>query len=1431
MRTLCGLLPVLLSLTASISTNAWAQSRSSSPEDITFERITLTEGLSAGQVRSIVQDEQGFLWIATGDGLNKYDGYGFTIYRNRPGDSTSISYNWIQRVFIDRQGTLWAGTFGGGLNRFDPDTETFSHYRHDEKDPRSLSQDHVTALFEDTQGTFWVGTQSGGLNRFDRASGLFTRYQHDLEDESSLSSNEIRTIYEDRQGTLWIGTGEASGTTPETGGLNRFDRATETFTRYLYDPDDPSRLIDNRVQALYEDTDGVLWVGTCQRGLHRFNRETETFTRVFLKEGELSRVDPAAGMEGICQMVTILHEDPAGAFWVGIFGSGLARWNRATGTRTTHTYDTDDPQSLGSNDVWSLFEDRKGTLWVSTLGGGLARVASASRFRHAMHHPDDPASLSHSDVAALHIDQAGTLWVGTFSGLNKLVLNEREGSDPSTSTALSTGPAEGPDRATGTPGSGPGQAFTRYLPDDKVEAIVEDRSGQLWVGTQNSGLLRFDQTTGQATRYLHNPEDPNSLRANHVSALLEDRSGRLWVATWGGGLHRFDRTTGAFTSYLLHPDKERGQLNNYARTRSLYEDHQGTIWIGSDKGFGRFDEDAEVIVPALDDGFTVGFLEDRAGRFWVIAPGVGLLRFDRETGNSTYFTAENGLPSNVVLNILEDDAGFLWLSANGGLSRFDPDSETFRNFGISEGLQSVLFNPGSQKSAGGTFFFATPDGLLSFSPDQIGTDAHPPDVVLTGLRINNETVEHGPEAPLRKPMGRTEEIRLSHAQKDITFEYVALHYTDPARNQYQYRLDPYDEVWIDAGTQRLANYTNLDPGTYTFRVKAAGSDGLWNEQGASVRLMIAPPWWQTWWAYGLYGLLLVAGIFVAGRGQQRRLLNKERERVAAERMEQIRLQNERLREIDEMKTHFLANISHEFRTPLTLTFGPLQDFLSGRFQSYEQAKPHFERALRNGRSLLWLINQLLDLSRIESGALKLQTGQHDLKRFLSQTSALFESLAASRGITLQVEAPPHTFPHGFDADLLENAVVNLLANAFKFTPDGGTITVHLRREADGQACIEVADTGEGIAADHLPYLFDRFYQVDGTTTRKREGAGIGLSLVKELVALHGGTITVESKVGIGTRFMIHLPNVSLEAAEFEQEEAPAPRATAGRLAVADIETSLVATQAPQAPNAISADATIVLLVEDNADMRAYLRDHLKDDFEVVEAEDGKAGLAKAYALVPDLVLSDVMMPEMDGLALCKALKQDARTSHVPVILLTAKADVKSRISGFETGADAYLPKPFSAEELQVRVRSLIEQRRALRTKFSRVGEAVLTSEPTLPSQEEAFLKQVQQVVEARLSDASFGVEALAEEMGMSQRQLLRKLRALTEETSTELIWRLRLEQAAHLLQQNAKSVKEVAFAVGFKYEASFSRSFRKVYGVSPSDYAEQADQDQAGRPG
>ena len=1359
----------------------------------------MTEGLSAGQVRNIVQDQQGFLWIATGDGLNKYDGYGFTVYRNRPGDSTSVSYNWIQRVFIDRQGTLWAGTFGGGLNRFDPDTETFSHYRHDENDRRSLSQDHVTALFEDTQGTFWVGTQSGGLNRFDRTSGLFTRYQHDPEDEGSLSSNEIRMIYEDRQGTLWIGTGEASGTTPETGGLNRFDRAAETFTRYLYDPDDPSRLIDNRVQALYEDSDGVFWVGTCQRGLHRFNRETETFTRVFLKEGELSRVDPAAGMEGICQMVTILHEDRAGAFWVGIFGSGLAQRDRVTGTLTAYTYDTDNPQSLGSNDVWSLFEDRQGTLWVSTLGGGVARVASASRFRQAMHDPDDPASLSHNDVAALHVDQAGTLWVGTFNGLNS-----RDG-------------------ATG--------AFARYLHDDKIEAIVEDGSGQLWVGTQNSGLLRFDRTTGQATRYLHNPDDPNSLRANHVSALLEDRAGRLWVATWGGGLHRFDRTTGTFASYLLHPDKERGQLNNYARTRSLYEDQQGTLWIGSDKGFGRFDEEAEVIVPALDDGFTVGFLEDRAGRFWVIAPGLGLLRFERETGSITYFNAGNGLPSNVVLNILEDDAGFLWLSANGGLSRFDPERETFKNFGTDEGLRSVLFNPGSQRSAAGTFFFASPDGVLSFHPDQIDRDAQPPDMALTGLRVNNETVEHGSDTPLRKPMGRIDEVRLAHTQKDVAFEYVALHYTNPAGNQYQYRLDPYDEEWIDAGTQRLASYTNLDPGTYVFRVKGANSDGLWSEEEASVRLTIEPPWWRTWWAYGLYGLLGVTGLFVAGRLQRRRLLNKERQRVAAERMEQIRQQNERLREIDEMKTRFLANISHEFRTPLTLTFGPIKDFLEGRFDSYEDAKPHFERALRNGRSLLQLINQLLKLSRIESGALKLQTGQHDLKRFLSQTSALFESLAASRGITLQVEAPPDTFLHGFDADLLENAVVNLLANAFKFTPDGGTITVHLHREANGQACIEVADTGEGIAADHLPYLFDRFYQVDGTTTRKREGAGIGLSLVKELVALHGGTITVESKVGIGTRFTIHLPNVSLEAAGLEQEETPAPRATTGQLVVAEVETSMVGAAAPPASQAVSEDTTIVLLVEDNADMRAYLRDHLTHDFEVVEAEDGKGGLAKAYALVPDLVLSDVMMPEMDGLALCQALKQDARTSHVPVVLLTAKADVESRISGFETGADAYLPKPFSAEELQVRVRSLIDQRRALRAKFSRTGRETVPSEPTLPPQEVAFLKQVQDVVEARLSDVSFGVEVLAGEVGMSQRQLLRKLRALTGETSSELIWRLRLERAAQLLRQNTGSVKEIAFATGFKHEASFSRSFRKVYGVSPSEYAAQHDQEPAGRPG
>jgi len=663
--------------------------------------------------------------------------------------------------------------------------------------------------------------------------------------------------------------------------------------------------------------------------------------------------------------------------------------------------------------------------------------------------------------------------------------------------------------------------------------------------------------------------------------------------------------------------------------------------------------------------------------------------------------------------------------------------------------------------------------------------------------------------------------RLRHEVNPLRFEYAAPSFGTESGTQYQTWLEGLGKEWSLWTAETAKEYTNLREGRYTFRVRARNVDGHASQEG-HFAFVVLPPWYRTWWAYGLWALFGLSLVYGGVRWRTTRLKRRtqELERIVEERTEELRRANE-------TKSRFLANISHEFRTPLTLTFGPLQDFLDRRIQSYDEAQPHFERALRNGRRLLQLINQLLDLSRIESGTLTLQARRQDLNDFLSQVSAQFESLADSRAITLHVGAPPDPFLHGFDADMLENALVNLLANAFKFTPDGGTITLHLHREADGKACIEVGDTGVGIAADHVPYLFDRFYQVDATTTRKREGVGIGLALVKELVALHGGTITVESKVGVGTRFMIHLPDVPLEAAGLDEEQAPARRTTAAQLTVAEIETSLVAAEAPQASKAVSADATIVLLVEDNADMRAYLRDHLKDHFEVVEAENGKVGLARARELVPDLVLSDVMMPEMDGLDLCKALKHDERTSHIPVVLLTAKADVESRISGFERGADAYLPKPFNAEELQVRVRSLIDQRRALRKKFSRAGGAITITELALPSQEVAFLEQVQHVVEARLSDASFGVNALAEEMGMSQRQLLRKLRALTGETSHELIWRLRLERAAQLLRQDVASVKEVAFAVGFKYEASFSRSFRKVYDVSPSEYAEQEDQEQA----
>jgi ligand-binding sensor domain-containing protein/serine phosphatase RsbU (regulator of sigma subunit) len=794
-----------------------------------FEHIDLDQGLSDNTVYSVVQDNYGFLWFGTQDGLNKYDGHNFTVFKYDPFNPNSVSNDNAGNLYADKSGTVWIGTWGGGLNRFDPQIGRFTNYRHDPDDPNSLSYDRVQTIFEDRSGTIWVGTSGGGLDKFDRETETFTNYRHDPANPNSLSQNRIWRIAEDSEGMLWIATSD---------GLNRLDPRTEQFTLYRADPDDPRSLSHSLIRTLYVDRSGNLWVGT-ESGLNKFNPETNDFD-VFLHDP----TDPHSLNDNI---INAILEDSAGRFWVGTRTGGLNILDRQSGKFSHYVNDPQDPNSLSYNDIRSIHEDRSGVLWFVTRGGGINKlVPTSGKFIHYDHDPNTPNSLNNNDVRAIHEDQAGVLWIGTKGGgLNKY--------DPQT-----------------------GQ-FTTYQPDpdnpnslnnNDVYAIYKDRTGIFWLGTSGGGLNEFDPQTGQFTHYQHDPTDPNSLSNDDVYAIYEDRTGNLWLGTKGGGLNKLDRDSGQFTRFQHNPDAPNSLSND--DVYAIHEDETGNLWLGTyGGGLNKFNPDvgqftAYQYAPdnpnSLSNNNIFTIYEDETGTFWIGTANGGLNKFNPATGEFTRFTKKEGLASDVVYGIIEDEVGNLWLSTNQGISKFNPPTNRFTNYDTSDGLKRVIYREGSHhKGKNDTIFFGGINGLTQFKPAEITENAQPPPIVLTGFNLFNEAVD------MDYPLHELSQLELSYEDDVLSFEFAALDYTNPTKNQYAYKLEGFDEDWIPAGSRPFAAYTNLDAGNYTLRIKGSNNAGIWNEEGVAVEIVVTPPFWETWWFRTISVVAVLALGFVGYR--------------------------------------------------------------------------------------------------------------------------------------------------------------------------------------------------------------------------------------------------------------------------------------------------------------------------------------------------------------------------------------------------------------------------------------------------------------------------------------------------------------------------------------------------------------------------------------
>jgi signal transduction histidine kinase/ligand-binding sensor domain-containing protein/DNA-binding response OmpR family regulator len=1375
-----------------------ACSLSSQSSYIKFDRLTTENGLPQEHVFAVLEDKKGFLWFGMESGLTRYDGYAFKTYTHDPEDSTSISSNIIRVIFQDSSGYLWIGTDGGGLSRYNPQTERFTNFKHDPNNPNSLSGNRVYSIAEDKSGAIWVATLTKGLNRiafgnFTHSSCssevCFTRFRYRSDNPGGLADDNIWAMIIDSKNHLWAGTVSAGLDMLD---LNREVNEQSIFKHFQKDVKNPFSISSNSIKSIFEDNAGTLWVGTEFEGLNRYDSKNEKFKSWQFIPNESNSLSH--------NHVSCLLEDRKGNLWVGTNGGGLNVFDRTKETFIQHQFTPSDQFTLNGNLINTIYESKSGILWIGMVNKGLSWIDPHKQLiKHFYHVSGQSGSLSGNLVKAVYEDKNEEIWIGSYnSGLSQF--------DPNTGK------------------------FTNYLQPIKsgniaknnVERIYEDRKGNFWIGTDGAGLFLFDRKSKSFSEF-NETATGSKLSGKAIWSICEDLKGNLWIGTADGGLNQLNWETQQFRHFRSDPNNPNSINTNDIRV--VFEDHLGILWIGTyGGGLNRFNPIDETFIHYTsgqrkeggisNDIITDIFESPGTRQLWIGTFGGGLNRFDRVTGTFTSFREKAGLSNDVVKSIEEDSEGNLWISTLKGISKFNPNSETFVNYTTSDGLQGNGFNLGSSCiSQNGVMYFGGTNGLNLFLPEKIEkrSDQSFP-CLITDLKIFNRSIQPGERIRkriiLEKVIDETKAISIPYFIDDFAFEFAALDFAGSENIKYAYQMEGTDGDWqyTDA-SRRYASFSNLSPGDYIFKVKASNTDGVWSGQVTQLSVTILPAPWKTTWAYSLYFLLLGTLIYFLRKYEIARFKLKNELKFE-------RLEREKNKELNKMKLRFFTNISHEIRTPLTLILSPIQELItSGDVR--KEIRDQLRNINRNANRLLLLVNQLLEFRKQEAGHAELQVAKGDFVKFMMEIILSFKEFAQQRNIELSFTHQPDEVNMWYDSSKMEKIFFNLLSNAFKFTPDGGKIGVHIT-EVEKIVQIVVEDTGKGINNEDLPHIFERFHKFDKDYSGNYLGSGIGLALVKKLVELHHGTISAESEANVLTRFVIEVP---LGMKHFREEEIisdyrGSEHATHYQLAN-EIEEELVNNTLNAGP-----DAPKLLIVEDNDDVRNYLKKLFLQNYRILEAADGMAGWELALKHLPDLIISDILMPEMDGLQFCKKAKTTLETSHIPVILLTARTSMLYRTEGMETGADDYITKPFDPNLLKLRVKNLIISRKRLREKFSH-NIALEPHEITITSPDQHLLQRAIEAIEKNMDNSEFDVNNLAKEIGVSRPVLYRKLPAITDYTPNEFIRIIRLKRAAQILEKVDLSISDVCYRTGFKTPKYFSKCFRDFFGVLPSEYAKQ----------
>ena len=1333
---------------------------------IAFTSLTSKDGLSSNAINAILKDRYGLMWFGTDDGLNKFDGTNFKVYRQDLNESATLRSNRITTLFEDQSGNLWVGTDGGGLSLYNRKEDNFTNLKY------PGVNNSVNKILADTFGKIWIAHYSG-LTVIDPSNRKSLTFKPDAHKRGQLTTNAVLTIFRDKKNTMWVGT---------TDGLFRYNRKARGFIHYKHDPGLPSSLLDNYVKAIVEDPKGALWIST-SKGLSMMRPDRAGFENSF---NNIKNYQTLATSN-----VGPLDIDIQGRLWIGT-NHGLYILNRQSGAIANFLPDKRNKHSLASRSINCIYIDKAmGIHWLGTYHSGISKYdKNLSLFRLKEANSFDSKGLSDSRVTSFAMKNSGEIYVGTDGGgLNVF------------------------DRRT--------ELFKRVLipgvthPSGlSIQALEMTTRKDLWIGTFGNGIFRLS-SVGTVGKFQKG-ETVTDLSSNEVFAITEDRRRNVWIATNGGGLNVYNPDTKNFAKYDATLPKDSPfhlPLNNFLRV--IEEDHSGNIWIGSHgAGMAMYNTRHEKFTTYnragnnLASDIVLSVLSDRNNNLWVGTSGGGLNFLNKKTNKFISYDEKDGLANNVIHKILEGEDFRLWLSTNAGISSFDRNTNTFKNYSYHNGLQHSNFVLGSGlHTPDGVLFFGGLEGFNYFKPSDLKRNSNVPSLLFTDLKVGGKSVKPLENSGFDEHISVAKEITLDYKQ-NFSLSFVAINYTSPKENLYSYMLEGFDKVWTHPSPGRTASYTNLDPGQYTFRVKARNNDGVWNASAASIKIIVAPPLWRTTYAYFFY-VLAIAGLLAYYRY---RTVKKLEDRFT---LEQERKETERMRELDNLKIKFLTNLSHEFRTPISLIMGPVSDLVSS--ESDEKKAGQLNMVKRNTRRLLNLVNQLLDFRKMEENELSLNLVEGDVISFIMEVAESFQDMSERKKIKFSISSNVHNLYTRFDHDKIERILFNLFSNAFKFTPEDCTVKLEVEQQKQNAdpfttwLTIKVSDTGIGIPADKMEKIFDRFYQSPIDAAILNQGTGIGLAITKEFVKMQAGSIEIESEPGERTIFVIKLPFIPLQDSENSAVETGS-----GIYTPVKLETDPDERQNTEAL-ALKSEMSSILLVEDNEDFRQYLKDKLTAHYRIYEASNGREGWQKALSGHPDLIVSDISMPEMDGIEFCLKVKADKRTSHIPVILLTALTAEEEQVKGLQTGASDYMTKPFNFEILHSKIHNLLTLNRSLKNTYTKQIK-VATPEIEMESEDARLLSKVLMYIEQNVNDPKFSVQDLSRQVGMSRSSLYNKIVQLTGQSPLEFIRNFKLDKAAALIEKSDMNIAQIGYMVGFATPNYLAKSFRVRFGVSPSEY-------------